>query len=199
MEYRDASYSPEPMPYEIRDAVAQANDAMVSLKEENERLSARLLALASAPAEKAPVILPIIEPTQTDDPAFNGSIVPALPQAVSRVAPPERSLFRSFRPNPDGLIEINPEFAYRPPGTPRMPFQQVYFPKVQIQEAQFTVSLLSPGADSSAILNGKIVAPSDVLEGFSVDEISDEGLWLKRHYYRIWLPYAQKITVRYPL
>ena len=107
----------------------------------------------------------------------------------------------SFRPNSDNLIEITPELAFRAPGTPRVPFDQVFFPKPTFREVTFALTLVSPGPQPSAVVNKRIVALGDAIDGFTLrraSDVDDDGLWLTRDYFRVRIPFQEApVTVRF--
>lgn len=208
--WTESAHAPEPLPAEIRDTLAEAQRTMSAMAAENARLAAQLSALernAKAQAQQsAPADGAGSDNAKNLAPAGASTAAPAAAQAPTdqflRPAAARDVPVLSFRPNSANLIEITPELAFRSPGTPRVPFDQVYFPKPVLRESVFALTLVSPGAQPSAVLNKRIIAPGDAVDGFilkSAADVDEEGVWLSREFFRVRIPFQETpVTVRYP-
>jgi hypothetical protein len=205
--YQSSAFHPDPLPGEVQAAMAQASASMERLGEENARLRREVeaankaaLAAASRPPEAPAVPPPTTAPTAvaattptaaSAEPAKNGSNLTSTAAAPSLL---------TFNPSPENTIEVTSEFASHAVGTPRIPFEQVYFPTPVMTEAKFLLTVVVPGPDATAVINRKIYAPGDqVSDGFTLQEIDEDGVWLRRTFFRVRIPFqSQPITVRFP-
>jgi hypothetical protein len=219
--WRDSALQAGPLPAEVADQIAEAQLAMSRIATENSRLTKALsneqsmtLALSNQLAAARPLRSDDVEAgsPKAENLAPDGALLaagdsqakpgaPASP-ATGAARSANKITLLSFRPNSDNLIEITPELAFRSPGSPRVPFDQVYFPKPTLRDVVFHLSLVSPGPNPSAILNKRIIAPGDVVDGFSLKnaaDVDEEGVWLSKDFFRIRVPFQEtSTTVRFP-
>lgn len=202
--YRSSAFSPDPLPAEVQSALAQAANSIERLGEENVRLrhevaAANRAALAAAvqsppPAAPSPPAPPALTSPGPDTAPAQQAVQPTVANA------PAALTLLSFNPSNENIIEVTSEFAAQSSGARRIPFEQVFFPSPTMVEAKFLVTVVVPGPESTAIINRKIYALGDLVsDGFVLLEVDEDGVWLRRSFFRVRIPYGEKpITVRFP-
>lgn len=200
--WREAS-TMAPTRAEMDDALSDASRTLDDLATENRRLSAALASMTEkVKAQPLPEAADQAAVPPTDALPVAGHVDQAQPP-VAPVAPgPLQEQKFTFKPNTDNIIEITPELAFKPPGSRRVPFEQVFFPSPNMREISLRCSLVAPGEAPTVVLNNRILQPGDSIEGFRLDhpkDIDEDGVYLHRSFYRIRVPFQDPpITVRIP-
>ena len=204
--YQSSAFHPEPLPGEVQAVLAQASATVEALADENTRLkkeveAANAAALAAA-ARSVQVPAPAVVPAVTTPAA---ALVPT--QSALGVAPPTAPVpasvspdLLSFSPSAEHTIEVTADFARASVSSPRIPFEQVYFPAPTMADAKFRCSVVVPGPDATAVINKKIYAPGEALgDGFSLLSVDEDGVWLRHSFFRVRIPFQeQPVSIRFP-
>jgi hypothetical protein len=214
--YQSSAFHPAPLAGEVQAALAQAAAVVAALSDENTRLkhevgAANAAALSASarvdrlpPAANPPLTPPVLpEP----GPASALTLAPAPPLTDaprSRLSSSESESVEptllSFFPSADNSIEVIADLATQSVSSPRIPFEQVYFPTPAMGLTKFRVSVVGPGPLATAVINRKIYAPGEVIsDGFSLLAVDDDGVWLRHSFFRVRIPFQEAVvSVRYP-
>jgi len=212
--YRSSAFHPEPLPGEVQAVLAQASATVEALAEENNRLKKEVEA-ANAAALAAVSRMPQLLVA----PALNFPAAASLDLSLSAAPPPDRTApspvlaapvpplpeavapgLISFSPSAENTVEVTADLASQSVSSPRIPFEQVYFPAPTMGEVKFRCSVVVPGPDATAVLNRKIYAPGELIgDGFTLLSVDEDGVWLRHSFFRVRIPFQdQPVSVRFP-
>ena len=204
------------MPGEVQAVLAQASATVEALADENNRLKkeveaansaalaavSRMPQVSSAPAQNFPAAASS-DRTLSAAP-FAGLTAPspvlAAPVPLQPEAEAVASVLISFSPSPENTVEVTADLASQSVSSPRIPFEQVYFPAPTMGEVKFRCTVVVPGPDATAVLNRKIYAPGELIgDGFTLLSVDEDGVWLQHSFFRVRIPFQdQPVSVRFP-
>ena len=138
-------------------------------------------ALPSAPREPVPAV-----PAAPAPP-------PASPATAGAIDPPV-----ILSPNGDGILDVAD--AEEPMEDDRVPnpFRVRFHPHPQTRDVPLAIGLVLVGdkpADSSAIINGRLYSPGDLLEGLSIAAIGADILELRQGNLTVLVPVQEKPAI----
>ena len=181
---RPSNYHPDPTDTEISALVARSQRAISALTEENERLLNQVQDLQK-PTKPTPASLP------------------AARAADSATAATERGdeggRLNLITPNPENVIELDPNFFLTPSPTTNNPFVQLYQPPVAFRELSLVISAAVPGPTPSAVINDEPYSVGDRLEGLTVHRIEPDMVYLRKDAFLLACPVSEKtLKLRLP-
>jgi hypothetical protein len=175
---------PAPLNPALEQKVRQQAQYIEALISQNDALSSRLTAAASAPVATSPA----------PEPAPVAIAPPPAPPLQPVPAEP------MLTPNADGVIDLAAVAADAGPGEAVNPFAVRAVSAGAAREVTLHVSGILAGKTPCAVINERLVQTAETVESFTVERIEPDAVWLRYAGQRLRLPVSEKpARVRLPL
>jgi hypothetical protein len=186
---------------ELEQLVAQQRRVLELLSETNADLRRQLAGEPAAASSKAPTAATApatAAPAGQEKPDAKVESLPPASPPQTRAAPAD--LARALVPNADHAIELSPEILDAVDRSEPNPFVKRFQPQTAFRDLLVTVSGTSLGPRPTASVNGRLLNPGEVWEGFTVAAITRDAVFLRKDGFLLQIPVARTrgVTVRLP-